>query len=142
MSDKQYTDWYKKKENDLLKAKLQYSTEKIDNKIITMHCNEIDAETYSSEDIKEQKKGSGEYWKIVQKEKAKEKYDAILSENIYKLRENEQVQVNLAAMLQYDLRESYTMIRYLRLRGDVFTKNKVYMLLYNSCLCFHEERKE
>lgn len=56
MSDKQYTDWYKKKENDLLKAKLQYSTEKIDNKIITMHCNEIDAETYSSEDIKEQKK--------------------------------------------------------------------------------------
>ena len=55
MSDKQYTDWYKKKENDL----------KIDNKIITMHCNEIDAETYSSEDIKEQKKGSGEYWKIV-----------------------------------------------------------------------------
>ena len=26
---------------------------------------------------------------------------------------NEQVQVNLAAMLQYDLRESYTMIRYL-----------------------------
>ena len=45
---------------------------------------------------------------------------------------NEQVQVNLAAMLQYDLRESYTMIRYLRLRGDVFTKNKVYMLLYNS----------
>ena len=64
-------------------------------------------------------------------------------QNIYKLREkkemlviwtgNEQVQVNLAAMLQYDLRESYTMIRYLRLRGDVFTKNKVYMLLYNSC---------
>ncbi|MEF2719969.1 MAG: hypothetical protein U0N42_11975 [Roseburia intestinalis] len=51
--------------SDLLKAKLQYSTEKIDNKIITMHCNEIDAETYSSEDIKEQKKGSGEYWKIV-----------------------------------------------------------------------------
>ena len=65
MSDKQYTDWYKKKENDLLKAKLHYSTEKIDNKIITMHCNEIEAETYSSEDIKEQKKGSGEYWKIV-----------------------------------------------------------------------------
>ena len=55
---------------------------------------------------------------------------------------NEQVQVNLAAMLQYDLRESYTMIRYLRLRGDVFSKNIVYMLLYNSCLCFHEERKE
>ena len=39
MSDKQYTDWYKKKENDLLKAKLQYSTEKIelhDKEIINM----------------------------------------------------------------------------------------------------------
>lgn len=112
MSDKQYTDWYKKKENDLLKAKLQYSTEKIDNKIITMHCNEIDAETYSSEDIKEQKKGSGEYWKIVQKEKAKEKYDAILSENIYKLREKKEMLVIWTGNEQVQLiwQQCYSMI--------------------------------